>query len=162
MAPEKAPDLAIEVALAAGRDLLLAGPTEDVHREYFDTRVRPGLASAGVEYAGPLARGELVEVLGDSQATLFPLRWDEPFGLVAVESLAAGTPVIGWRRGALPELIEPGVTGALVSSVDDAVTAVGSIAGLDRRACRAEAERRFSRQAMAAGYVAAYRSVLDR
>lgn len=160
MAPEKAPHLAVEVARASGRPLVLAGPTEPVHQGYFDDLIRPQLGAA-VEYVGALDRAGVAEVLGGSLTTLFPLAWDEPFGLVAVESMAAGTPVIGWRRGALPELIEPGRTGALASTVAEAAGAVETIQQIDRGECRAVAERRFSRAAMAAGYAEAYRTVLD-
>nr|MBO2498721.1 glycosyltransferase family 4 protein [Acidimicrobiia bacterium] len=160
MAPEKAPDLAVEVARRAGRDLLLVGGVEPKYAEWFGHEVEPKLGG-GIEYAGPVDRSEVAALVGRSAALLMPLRWDEPFGLVVVESLAVGTPVVAWRRGAMPELIDDGVTGFLVDGVDEAVAAVGRVGGLDRSTCRRAAERRFSYRDMAAGYVAAYRRAIE-
>lgn len=155
MAPEKAPHLAVEVALRAGAGLVLAGVVEDQHRQYFDSKVRPRLGD-GIEYAGPLTAPEVASLLGTSRALLMPLEWDEPFGLVVIESLAAGTPVVAWRRGAMPELIDEGVTGFLVDDVSEAVAAVHRIGRLGRNICRTVAEQRFSHQEMARGYADAY------
>lgn len=162
MAPEKQPHLAIEVALRAALPLKLAGPIEDRHRGYFETEVAPQVDDVMVEYLGDLNRTELVEVYGKAVAVIMPLAWDEPFGLVVVESLACGTPVIGWRRGALPELIDEGVTGVVVDDVAGAVSALSSLEALDRAACRREAETRFSISAMTRGYLDAYQRVLSR
>jgi glycosyltransferase involved in cell wall biosynthesis len=156
MAPEKAPDLAIETARQAGVPLLLAGVIEDTHREYFESLP----LGPGVEYLGALSRGEVAALLGDAVALLMPLRWDEPFGLVVVESLACGTPVVAWRRGAMPEIIDDGETGVLVETVAQAVEAVGRIESLSRHLCRSVAEARFSARRMAADYVAVYESLV--
>src|SRR5690606_6463924 len=123
MAPEKAPDQAIEVAQRTDRPLVLAGGIEDRYRDFFESRVRPGLG-AGIEYVGALSREDVARLMGSAAGLLMPLRWDEPFGLVVAEALAVGTPVIGWRRGALPELIQDGVTGFLVDNVEEATAAV--------------------------------------
>ncbi len=162
MAPEKQPHLAIEVARRADLPVKLAGPVEERHRDYFETEVATRLDAGIAVYLGDLKRGELVEAYREAAAVIMPLAWDEPFGLVVVESLASGTPVIGWRRGALPELIEDGVTGFVVDDVAGAVAAVANLGGLDRAVCRREAETRFSIPVMTRGYVAAYRRVLGR
>lgn len=157
MAPEKAPDLAIDVARAAGRELVLVGAVEDKHRSYFEERVGPALAPGRVDFLGALSRAEVNDVVGASAALLMPLRWDEPFGLVVAESLALGTPVVAWRRGAMPELVREGVTGFLVDDVGSAAHAVARIAAIDRGRCRREAVERFGHLTMARGYVEAYR-----
>ncbi|MDH3500608.1 MAG: glycosyltransferase family 4 protein [Acidimicrobiia bacterium] len=161
MAPEKAPHLAVEVALRAGRPLLLAGMVEDRHRGYFESKVLPMTRHSEVEYVGSLNRVELAQLYGDAAAVVMPLAWDEPFGLVAAEALASGTPVIGWARGALPELIQNGVTGAVVNDVNDAVGAVMRIDTFDRAECRRDAVRRFSVAAMTQGYLAAYAGAIE-
>jgi glycosyltransferase involved in cell wall biosynthesis len=162
MAPEKRPHLAIEAARGAGIPIRLAGPVEPRHRDYFARAIQPSLGSPGVEYLGEVRRSELARLYGEAIALLMPLGWDEPFGLVVVESLASGTPVVGWRRGALPELIEDGVTGALVEDVPGAVAAIGRHDQFDRVKCRADAESRFGIPVMARGYLGAYETVLAR
>ena len=161
MAPEKQPHVAIEIAGAAGLPLKLAGPIEDKHHEYFSSRVRPMLDGQGIEYLGDLDRTEIIEVFGASAAVIMPLAWEEPFGLVAIEALASGTPVVGWRRGALPEIIRDGVTGALVDDVSGAVRALQHIDRLDRGECRSDAESRFSLDVMARRYAEAYEKVIS-
>lgn len=159
LAPEKGPDLAIDVALATGLPLRIAGPVEEQHRGFFDEII--GKAPPGVEYLGELDRRELWALLGGAVALLMPLRWPEPFGLVVAESLAAGTPVIAWRMGAMPEIIEEGITGRLVDTTDDAVGAVRQIDHLSRVGCRHAAETRFSDRVMARFYSATYSSLLS-
>lgn len=161
MAPEKAPHLAIQSALGAGRRLVLAGPVEERHRAYFQVQVEPWLDGDRVRHLGAVDSQRMSALYGGAEALLMPLEWDEPFGLVAVEALMSGTPVVGWRRGALPELIEDGLTGFLVESTEEAAEAVGRIAGIDRRLCRKAAESRFERGVMAAGYADAYRRVIS-
>jgi glycosyltransferase involved in cell wall biosynthesis len=158
-APEKGPDLAIEVARAAGLPLRIAGPVDDQHREFFDEVL--GGAPPEVQYVGELERDELWALLGGASALIMPLRWPEPFGLAVAESLAAGTPVIAWRMGAMPELIQDGVTGRLVDSTEDAVRAVGEIDQLSRSMCRQSAENRFSDRVMARFYSAVYSGLLS-
>ncbi|HVR32958.1 MAG TPA: glycosyltransferase family 4 protein [Acidimicrobiia bacterium] len=156
MAPEKAPDLAAAVARRAGVPLKIAGPIENRHREFFDDFMR---GADDVEYLGPLEQHEVAELLGGAQALVMPLRWDEPFGLVVIESLAAGTPVIAWRRGAMPEIVDDGLTGFLVDDVETAARAVTAVPSLDRAACRQAAEERFSDARMARDYAGVYRSL---
>ncbi|HEX2152445.1 MAG TPA: glycosyltransferase family 4 protein [Acidimicrobiia bacterium] len=161
MAPEKAPELAIEVARRAGTGLTLAGGIEEKHREFFDGKVRPHLSDRSIEYVGALSRSEVARLVGESGGLVMPLRWDEPFGLVVVESLAVGTPVIAWRRGAMPELIRDGSTGFLVDDVDGAAAAAADeLSAIDRGRCRREAELRFGHGTMAEGYVDAYRRAI--
>ncbi len=160
MAPEKRPDLAIEVARRAGTPIRLAGPIERQYDDYFAANVRPALTRADAKYLGDLSRRELIELYGGAAALLMPLEWDEPFGLVVVESLACGTPVIGWRRGALPELIRDGITGAVVDDVAGAVAALAHLDVFDRAKCRADSESRFGIAEMTRGYEAAYARVI--
>jgi len=148
MAPEKGPDLAIEVAAKTGIPLRLAGVIENQHRDYFETSMR-GASSGDVEYLGPLDRGDLWRLLGGALALVIPLRWHEPFGLVVVESMAAGTPVIAWRMGAIPEIVDDSVTGYLVDDVAGAVDVIERVHLLSRSRCRSIAEERFSDQRMA-------------
>ncbi len=160
MAPEKAPDLAIQVARRTGRRLLLAGLIEPKYRGYFDAEIKPRLGE-GIDYVGEAQRPELAELLGKAAALLMPLRWAEPFGLVVVEGFAAGTPVVAWRDGAMPELVLEGVNGFLVSGVEEASAAVERLGDLDPIAIHASARDRFSRSAMAAGYAAVYERLVN-
>lgn len=160
LAPEKAPDLALAAAETAGVDIVLAGMVEEQHGDFFEQRIRPRLRPNRAEYVGALTAPEVAALYRTASALIMPLRWDEPFGLVVVEALASGTPVVAWRRGAMPELVEDGVTGFLVDSVAEAATAIGRLDAIDRSACRADAERRFGARTMADGYVAAYRKVI--
>jgi glycosyltransferase involved in cell wall biosynthesis len=159
LAPEKGPDLAIEAAIGSGLPLRIAGPVDDRHRDFFDQTI--GVAPSGVEYLGELSREELWALLGGAVALLMPLRWPEPFGLIVAESLAAGTPVIAWRMGAMPEIVEDGVTGRLVDDVPEASRAIEEIDLISREACRRAAVTRFSDRVMARLYSAVYSSLLS-
>lgn len=161
LAPEKAPDLAIEVARVTDRHLVIAGQVESRHSDYFDQRIRP-LLGGGIEYVGALDRKQVAELVGGAAALLMPLRWEEPFGLVVVESLAVGTPVVAWRRGAMAELIDEGETGFLVDNIAQAAAAVRRLGEIDRGVCRARATDRFGHRTMATGYVDAYEKALGR
>ncbi|CAN5118108.1 glycosyltransferase family 4 protein [soil metagenome] len=161
IAPDKAPDLAVEIARQSGERLLLAGDIEDKHRDFFDEAVAPRLGH-GIEFLGGQPRSVLKGLLAGAKALLMPLRWDEPFGLVVVEAMASGTPVIGWRRGALPELIDDGCHGFLVEDVPGAVLAVSRLGEIDPVSARARVEERFSRRAMAAGYLEVFRTLLTK
>ena len=155
MAPEKAPDLAIEVARRTERRLLLVGLIEPKHRNYFEAEIQPWLGN-GIEYLGEANRPALAELLGRASALLMPLRWAEPFGLVVVEAFATGTPVVAWRAGAMPELVIPGVNGFLVAGIEEACAAVEEVANLDPIAIRDSANDRFSRARMAKRYADVY------
>ena len=154
---------AIEVARQLGRPLRIAGNVSDEPggRQFFETRVRPQLGD-GIEWVGPVDDEAKVPFLQDAAALLMPIQWDEPFGLVVAEALACGTPVLATPRGAMPELIRHGVTGFLCRSTDEMIDAGGRVAEIDRRACRADCERRFSADRMVEQYLTVIRSVMRR
>jgi glycosyltransferase involved in cell wall biosynthesis len=160
IAPEKGPDLAIEVARRTGRPLFAFGPVDTIHQDYFDTRIRPHIAAGHIEYLGTLDQKEVNDVLGNASALLMPLRWDEPFGLIVAEAMAMGTPVIAWNRGAMPELIRDGETGFLVDSVEAGASAVNNLGQIDSADCRERVLRLFDRRVMATGYTDVYASLL--
>ena len=142
----KGADLAIAVARQAGRRLLIAGnhATTGSEAGYWNEKIAPQLGRDGIEYVGEVGDAQKNTLLGGAVALLVPIRWDEPFGIVFAEALAAGTPVVSCARGALPEIITPGRTGFFMTGVDDGVTAVRRLPELDRALCRSEAEARFS------------------
>lgn len=154
----KGAHLAIAIAQKCGRPLVLAGNIEPAHQSYFDQRIRPHVDGRSIRYVGPVDDRQKNELLGQAGALLMPIVWDEPFGIVMAEALACGTPVIGFRRGSVPEVITHGTTGFVGESIDDLVDGVHSLSRLDRRACRAAAERRFSEQAVVGAYEALYRA----
>jgi glycosyltransferase involved in cell wall biosynthesis len=157
MSPEKRVDRAIEIANAAGVPLKIAAKIYPEERDYFHENLDPLIkASPLVEFIGEVGQADRQALLGGAMAFLFPIEWPEPFGLVMIESMACGTPVIAWRRGSVPEVLEDGVTGFVVESVDQAVAAVGRIGELSRRVCRREFERRFDAHRMAQDYLRIY------
>jgi glycosyltransferase involved in cell wall biosynthesis len=156
MSPDKGCHRAIDVAVSAGMPLKIAGKKrEPAERAYFDEYVGPHL-SGEIEYLGEVTHGEKVELLQNARATLFPIEWEEPFGLVMIESMACGTPVIATRYGAVPEVIDHGRSGIIVDDYREMVDALDAADGLEPDALRAIAEERFSRERMVADYVAAY------
>lgn len=157
--PDKGVDLAIEVARRSGRRLVLAGIVQD--EDYFRERVLPHVDGDRVRYVGPVAPAERDALMGGALALLHLIRFAEPFGLAVIEALATGTPVIAHPLGSLPELVQDGVTGWLVPDVDQAVAAVGRVAGLDRRDCRADVERRFTSDRMVDAYEALFADVIS-
>ncbi len=156
ISPEKRPDIAIEVARRAGIPLKIAAKVDAADRAYFERVIRPLLEGPGVEYVGEIGDAQKSEFLGNARALLFPIHWPEPFGLVMIEAMACGTPVIAWDCGSVPEVVEHGVLGYIVRSQDEALAALGRIPDLDRREVRATFERRFTSNAMARAYVEAY------
>ncbi len=161
MTDQKRPDVAIRVAKAADRPIRLAGTVDVGNPLYFDTHVRPFLSPAA-EYIGPVDDAAKNVLLRGASALLFPIDWPEPFGLVMIEAMACGTPVIAWNRGSVPEVVEHGVTGFIVNSEEEAVAAIGQIGRLDRGLIRARFEQRFTAQRMAQDYLAIYRRLLQR
>jgi glycosyltransferase involved in cell wall biosynthesis len=159
----KGPHLAIEVAKKSGRHLVLAGNLSPgtQHEHYFATQVRPFVDGDQIQYVGPLDDAGKNELLGAGYAFLMPILWDELFGIVMAEALACGLPIIGMRRGAVPEIVEEGVNGFVCDSVDEMIAAVARIPSIDRRDCRRILEERFSERAMIEGYVTAYRELVD-
>jgi glycosyltransferase involved in cell wall biosynthesis len=156
MSPDKGCHRAIEVAVAAGLPLKIAGKKrEPAEQAYFDELVAPRLGG-DIEYLGEVTHDEKVELLQNARATLFPIDWEEPFGLVMIESMACGTPVIATRSGAVPEVVEHGRSGIIVDDYRKMVGAVGEADRLDRAALRRFAEEQYSPERMVADYVAAY------
>jgi glycosyltransferase involved in cell wall biosynthesis len=158
MSPEKGVDRAIEISQQTGLPLKIAGKIYPEERNYFDTSIAPLLraAGSGVEFIGELGQCDKNEFLGKARALLFPIDWPEPFGLVMIEALACGTPVIAWRRGSVPEVLADGVTGYIVESVSEAVNAVGRLDQLNRCECRRVFEERFTDERMARDYLRVY------
>ena len=162
MSPEKRPDRAIEIARALGIPLKMAAKVDLADKQYFQEVIQPMLDHPLIEFVGEIGDDRKSEFLGGAAALLFPIDWPEPFGLVMIEAMACGTPVVAWRCGSTPEVIEPGETGRLVESMEEALAAVLDVIALDRAAIRARFELRFSAQAMARRYVALYADRLAR
>jgi glycosyltransferase involved in cell wall biosynthesis len=160
--PEKRPELAIEIARRVGRRIRIAAKVEAADAEYFEHTVRPLLDRKGVEFVGELDEAGKNELLGNAAALLFPIDWPEPFGLVMIEALACGTPVIAFRRGSVSEVLTHGETGYLCDNVLDATRAVDRLGRIDRHRCRSEFETRFSAPRMAADYLRVYEKVIGR
>ncbi len=160
ISPEKRVDRAIEIAVRAGRPLRIAAKIDAADRAYYEREIQPLFDHPLVEYVGELGDGEKNDFLGNAAAVLFPIDWPEPFGLIMIEALACGTPVIAWPHGSVPEVLEDGVSGYLCTEIDEAVRAVERIGELDRRRCRAEFERRFTAERMARDYAAVYERFL--
>ena len=159
---EKRVDRAIEIATRAGRELLIGAKIDRVDREHFNSYIKPLLDRPNVRFIGEVNDAEKAELLGNALALLFPIDWPEPFGLAMIEAMSCGTPVIAWRCGSVPEIVTEGITGRIVDGIYEAVAAVEEAATMDRAAVRAEFERRFSVEAMAAGYLEVYRHLVHR
>jgi glycosyltransferase involved in cell wall biosynthesis len=157
----KGPHLAIQVARRTGLPLVIAGNIPPDHQAWFHSSIAPYLDEQ-VRYVGPVNDACKAELLGQSRALLMPILWDEPFGIVMAEALACGTPVLGLRRGAVPEVVEHGVSGFVADDLEQLVAAVAAIPSLNRSACRARVEQHYSESAVADGYLAVYRSLLCR
>ncbi|MBX3577498.1 MAG: glycosyltransferase family 4 protein [Rhizobiaceae bacterium] len=157
---DKRPDRAIEIARRAGMPLRLAAKLDGEDPGYFGSAVEPFLGP-DIQYVGEVDEAGKIDFLSGSEALLFPIDWPEPFGLVVIEAMALGIPVIAWREGAMPEIVDHGETGFLVDSIDDAVAAVGRCGDLDRAHIRSTFERRFSDQRMVRDYERLYAELLD-
>jgi glycosyltransferase involved in cell wall biosynthesis len=160
VSPEKRVDRAIEIARRVGIPIWIAAKVDDVDRAYFENVIEPMLRTADAEYVGEIGQGEKDDFLGNAYALLFPIDWPEPFGLVMIEAMACGTPVVAYRRGSVTEVMEHGTTGFAVQTLEEAVRAVERIAELSRRRCRDVFEERFTAERMAAGYVAIYEELV--
>jgi glycosyltransferase involved in cell wall biosynthesis len=156
ISPEKRPDRAIEIAKAAGVPIRIAAKVDEVDHAYFERRIRPLLDDPLVSFIGEIGDDRKSDFLGRARALLFPIDWPEPFGLVMIEAMACGTPVIAWRCGSVPEVVEHGRTGWIVDNIQQAVAAVNAACHLRRGRIRATFERRFTAQAMAAQYSQLY------
>lgn len=162
ISPEKRVDRAIEIAKLVDMPLRIAAKVDPADQDYFDRCIRKLLDDPPTEYIGEIAEHEKTEFLGNARALLFPIDWPEPFGLVMIEAMACGTPVIAFRGGAVEEIIEDGVTGFVVSSIEEAVKAVAKVSMIDRSVCRSTFERRFSARRMCHDYVRAYERAIER
>jgi glycosyltransferase involved in cell wall biosynthesis len=163
MSPDKGAHRAIAVAMELGLPLKMAGKRRELkERQYFGEYVEPHLGHGGIEYLGEVTHGQKVELLQDARATLFPIEWEEPFGLVMIESMACGTPVIATRHGAVPEVIEDGRSGVIVDNYRRMAEALDEADALDPIECRRYVEARFAPERMVADYEQAYRAVIER
>ena len=156
ISPEKRADRAIEVARRAGMPLRIAAKVDAADREYYEREIEPLLAADHVDFTGEIGPEDKNEFLGRARALLFPIDWAEPFGLVMIEAMACGTPVIAYRAGSVPEVITDGVSGFIVDDIDGAVNAVGRLGELDRARVRAAFDERFTDARMARDYVRLY------
>ncbi len=159
IAPEKCPDRAIRIAQAAGLPIKLAAKVDVADKVYFEQNIRPLLDGPGVEMIGEINDQQKPGFLSGATALLMPIDWPEPFGLVMIEAMACGTPVIAFNRGSVPEIVEDGVTGFIVEDIQSAVAAVGRLHTLDRARVRRRFEERFTARRMAKDYLAVYRSL---
>ncbi|MBV8848564.1 MAG: glycosyltransferase family 4 protein [Methylobacteriaceae bacterium] len=159
ISPEKRVDRAIEVAQKVGLPLRIAAKIEPLEEQYYE-QVKPMLEQPGVDYVGEIGDDQKSEFLGNAAALLFPIDWPEPFGLVMIEAMACGTPVIAWNNGSVPEVIDDGITGFIVAGVDEAVKDVARAAHLPRQKIRNIFEERFSATTMAQNYVRLYQTLL--
>ena len=162
ISPEKRPDRAIEIARRAKMPIRLAAKVDAADAAYYRDVIRPLLAGPDVDFLGEINDAGKNELLGGATALIFPIDWPEPFGLVMIEAMACGTPVIAWDVGSVPEVVDPGVTGFIVRSVDEAAEAVRKAARLDRAAIRAVFERRFSVATMSNNYLDLYSRLVRR
>jgi glycosyltransferase involved in cell wall biosynthesis len=157
----KGPDVAIDIARRTGRKLVIAGNVPDEHRAWFQAHVAPSIDGEQIRYVGPVDDVKKNALLGAAAALLMPIGWDEPFGIVMIEAMACGTPVLGFRRGAVPEVVEDGVTGLLGDSTDDLVVAAARLDSLSRRATRQRVERLYSADAVTEKYLDIYRHMVE-
>jgi glycosyltransferase involved in cell wall biosynthesis len=160
IAPEKGPDAAIRVAREARIPLRIAAKVDPVDQVYFESVIRPLLDDPLIEFIGEIGAEHKPEFLANALALLFPIRWPEPFGLVMIEAMACGTPVIAWDHGSVPEVIESGLTGFVVHSDRQALAAIREVGRLDHRGVRAAFERRFTARHMAEAYLDVYQTLL--
>jgi glycosyltransferase involved in cell wall biosynthesis len=156
ISPEKAPDAAIRIAAKAGMKIKIAAKVDKVDEEYYKTTVEPLLPLGDIEFIGEIAEHQKSEFLGNAAALVFPIAWREPFGLVMIEAMACGTPVIAFNNGSVPEVLEDGLTGFIVDNEEQAIAAVAKIGSLDRDRIRAEFDRRFTAHHMAQNYLKLY------
>jgi glycosyltransferase involved in cell wall biosynthesis len=161
IAPEKGVDRAIKIAIRCGIPLKIAAKVDRADRDYYDEIVRPLIDHPLVEYIGEIGDHEKTDFLSGAIGLLVPIDWPEPFGLVMIEAMACGTPVIAYNRGSVPEIIDEGLTGFIVEDETSAVSAVSRLFKLNRDAIRKQFEARFTARRMAFDYLVAYRSLME-
>lgn len=159
--PDKGVDKAIEIATRAGIHLKIAAKVDPLDVEYFERHIKPLLDHPGVEFLGEASQSQKNDLIGGAKAMLFPILWPEPFGLVMIEAMACGTPVIAFNCGSVPEVMEHGVTGYICDTTDEAVQHLKDIDSFSRAGCRAVFEQRFTANAMAKSYVDVYERIVD-
>jgi glycosyltransferase involved in cell wall biosynthesis len=159
VSPEKGLERAIEIACRAELRLRIAAKIDTVDERYFRERIKPLLANPLIEFVGEVDEAQKPAFLGNATALLFPIDWPEPFGLAMIEAMSCGTPVVAWPHGSVPEIVDHGVTGFVVNTIDDAVRALQHIGRLGRREVRARFEERFAAGRMARDYLAVYRAL---
>ena len=159
ISPEKRPDRAIAIATAAGMKLRIAAKVDAADRTYFESTIKPLLSQPNVEFIGEIGDDQKADFLGNAVACLAPIDWPEPFGLNMIEAMACGTPTIAFRRGSVPEIIQDGVSGLIVESVEEAVPAVERAKSMSREACRNVFEERFTARRMANDYLRLYKLI---
>src|ERR1700754_1798117 len=161
IAPEKGVDRAIKIAIRCGMPLKIAAKVDRADQEYYDEIIRPLMDHPLIEFIGEIGDSEKSEFLSGAIGLMLPIDWPEPFGLVMIEAMACGTPVVAYNRGSAPEIIDEGLTGCIVEDEISAVAAVGRLANLDRAAVRTQFEKRFTARRMALDYLAAYRGLME-
>jgi glycosyltransferase involved in cell wall biosynthesis len=162
ISPEKRPDRAIRIARALEIPLKIAAKVDKVDEVYFREKIVPLLNQPGVEYIGEIDERAKSDFVGNARALLFPVDWPEPFGLSMIEAMACGTPVLAFRCGSVTEIVDPGVTGLIVDTMDEAIRTLPQVLALDRRAVRQRFEQRFSVTRMAKDYIHVYRLLLKK
>ena len=162
ISPEKAPDKAIKIAQCAGSVIKIAAKIDKADYDYYKQKIKPLLKLPNVEYLGEIGESEKEQLLQKAKALLFPINWPEPFGMVLVEAMACGTPIIAFPYGSVPELLEDGKTGMIVHDVESAVNALKRIEALDRNLIRNTFEKRFSVQVMANNYLRIYDDIINK
>jgi glycosyltransferase involved in cell wall biosynthesis len=161
ISPEKGLDQAIAIARQAGVELKIAAKIDRVDQDYFDEIIKPLLNGPGIDFVGEVNQSEKNEFLGGALALLCPVQWPEPFGMVMIEAMSCGTPVIAYPRDSIPELVEDGVSGFIVDDIPNGTKAVSGAAGLSRQQCRDYFERRFSAARMCEDYLGVYKSLVE-
>jgi glycosyltransferase involved in cell wall biosynthesis len=162
ISPEKRPDRAIDLALRTGMKLRIAAKVDAVDRQYFQREIEPRIDGTNVEFIGEINEQQKSAFLGEATALLFPIDWPEPFGLVMIEAMACGTPVVAWKCGSVPEVVKDGVSGFVVASEQEAVAAIRCLDAVSREGVRREFDQRFSAEVMARNYVSVYRQLAVR
>jgi glycosyltransferase involved in cell wall biosynthesis len=161
ISPEKRVDRAIRIAERCGLPIKIAAKVDKVDQDYFDEQIKPLMSLPFVDYIGEIADPQKSEFLSGAIALLTPIDWPEPFGLVMIEAMACGTPVIAFNRGSVPEVIDEGVTGFVVEDETSAVAAVSQLANVSRAGVRQRFEERFTARRMATDYLSIYRELAD-
>jgi glycosyltransferase involved in cell wall biosynthesis len=160
ISPEKGPHLAIEIAKKSGWNLKMAGKVDKVDKEFYEQEIKPYIDGEQIQYFGEANHAQKNALMGGAVATLFPITWSEPFGLVMVESMASGTPVIAMKLGSVPEIINEGVSGFLCNNVEECINAIAKVSTLDRYGVREYVSRRFGVEQMVDAYEAVYQKII--